>query len=115
MFSIANLVTLCKDAPDMGYLYDLNRKSKSLAHWECSVGTICVLNILSSVYVWSCDQPTYGLIQYCGKIMKNCTPSYSLHVDSEIPNVDPPMLTVNPPTPRSIIGNLLIMIPYAVS
>ena len=79
MFSVANLIILSKDAPGVGYLYGLDRKYRSLVHWACSVGTSCVLSMLSSVFVWSCDQLTHGLAQYCGKIMKNCIPSYSFH------------------------------------
>ena len=79
MFSVANLVTLWKDAPEVGLLYSLDRKCHSLVHWTCSVGTSCVLSMLSSVYVWSHDLVTHGLVQYCGKIMQNCTPSYSFH------------------------------------
>ena len=45
------------------------------AQWYIS----CVLNMLSSAYVWSHDLLTHGLVQHCGKIMKNRVPSYSFH------------------------------------
>ena len=70
MFSVANLVPLWKDAPEVGLLYSLDRKCCSLVHWACSVGTSCVLSMLSSVYVWSHDLATHGLVQYCGEIIK---------------------------------------------
>ena len=84
MFSAANLVTLWKDASEVGYLYGLDRKCKSLAHWAYSVSTSCALSMLSGVYVWSHDQLTHGLVQYCGKIMKICIPSYSFHYRMKI-------------------------------
>ena len=70
MFSVANLVTLWKDALEVGLLYSLDRKCCSLAHWACSVSTSCVLSMVSSVCVWSHDLVTHGFAQYCGKIIK---------------------------------------------
>ena len=37
-------------------------------------GTSCILSMLSGVYMWSHDQPTHGLAQYCGKIVYPPTP-----------------------------------------
>ena len=80
MFSVANLVTLWKDAPGVGYLYGLEQEMQEFGILGMFSGHfLCPLSMLSSVFVWLHDLATHSLVQYFWKIMKNCIPSYSFH------------------------------------